>query len=249
MEHSPTSGFTDIALDSRTSKGFTTTLESHSDHSPLFFNCHEYVISVYQDIGSSTINTHDRYHSLCITHFPNIYAPPYTKRFQNTRIVRIPRRFDQSLDHPCFSTQLPGMEPAALTETAETCFTPRGIFTDQIFGYTSLSPLSNYLTPDQWYDIANQINEYMKSAYNYCTWYNFTYHVMDVLTLGIWDRLCNYVLQNPLVELEKYIESVNESDTFKEQQISIISPRLSGYLSVSIKAYVYFPPTIPLLIF
>ncbi|AET39008.1 Shr5p Ecym_3531 [Eremothecium cymbalariae DBVPG len=204
--------------------------------SPLFFNYHEFVVTKYQAIGEDVLKEHDIEDALCITHFPNIYYPEGSLEFKSTRIVRFPRRFDNSVYYPYFSEQLPGDEPAALHTEAK--FIPVGIYDGQYFGKSSTSPLSNYLTNDECHKIVSTINNFFREGYSADTGKNALFNILDILTLNMWSIICSlFNFKDPLVELERYVERVNGQSTFKRNGIKLVSPRRSGYLSVCCSNY------------
>lgn len=225
-------------LNSVVSKLPTATVEEESGHKDgknqdaLFFNYHEFSVTEYMDINGGSYEQHEEARALCITHFPNVYVPMESPEFDSTRVVRIARRFEGSLDYPCFSTEMPGFEPAALTDPSENTFTPRGIYHSQLFGYTSISPLSNYIPPERFQEIVCEVNRYLQEAYTYSSWTNVINRALDMVTLTMWSTLVRKLFRNPLLELEDYISDINSTEAFEKQSIKLISPRRSGYLSV-----------------
>lgn len=214
--------------------------EPASIHRPVFFNYHEYAERYYIDLLSPTqYSEHSEDYGLCITHFPNIYFPKGSKEFSDTRIVRIPRRFDTTLDCPCFSTYLPGSEPAALiNETDQDKFVPHGFYdNDQVFGFSSISPLNEFLTQSEFEEIVAPINNLLRKGSNTYSLFNIIGLLADALTLGLWDWvLAKYVVRDPMYEVEDYVVKLNQTSMFTERQIKIHSPRTSGYLSVCVAA-------------
>ncbi|AMD20327.1 HDL417Wp [Eremothecium sinecaudum] len=207
-----------------------------ASNSYQYFNCHEFFVTKYQEIGSSTIKEYPENDALCITHFPNIYHAANSKLFDSTRIVRIPRQFDKTVHYPYFSEYLPGNEPAALRSTNDSGFNPFGIYDGQLFGKTSLSPLSNYLTAEQFREIVSEINEYLREGYQVHPYISILHNVADALTFNIWSRLFGlFSSESPLQRLEEYIEQVNERSLFKDNGLRMISLRRSGYLSLDIE--------------
>lgn len=219
-----------LAQDSNTGNGI--------EHGPLFFNYHEFAQGYYVDAESASgLKEHDSDHNICVTHFPNVYVAESSLEFRSTRIVRIPRRFDQTLSSPCFSTCLPGLEPAAiLSDEDEQRFVPHGYYdNDQLFGYSSVSPLSQYLTQAEFESIMTSINEYLRVIYGTYSWCNLLGLALDIITLGVWSIVARRLFEEPAVRLEKFIAEMNNSPTFQDHKIKIISPRRSGYLSVCIQ--------------
>ncbi|CCC69462.1 hypothetical protein NCAS_0C04720 [Naumovozyma castellii] len=203
---------------------------------PLFFNYHEFTERFYADLDSpNELKEHDEDHSISITHFPNVYVSRDSVRFADTRIVRVPRRFEARLDAPQFSEILPGSEPAAYTANDEGMnFVPHGVFDGgQVFGYSSVSPLSMYLSQEQFEGIIKPINEKLIKGYKVYTWYNIMDILFGILSMGIWSWLSKYIYPNrTLIDLEDYIKDVNESPLLQEHSIRIISPKRSGYMSL-----------------
>lgn len=219
-----------------------TTTQSEIVQEPLYFNYHEFAENYYADLDSAGVfSEHDEDHSIYITHFPNIYVPKDSDEFNTTRIVRIPRRFDTTLETPYFSTCLPGREPAAYTNSKQgQQFVAQGLYDEgQLFGCSSVSPLSKYL--DQWdfEKIITPVNKILSEAFAIYTWYNLVDFVLDIVTLGCWHFISKHVVAHPLQRLELYVQQVNEMPLLKNNKIKIISPRRTGYLSVSIKALLF----------
>lgn len=208
------------------------------DQGPLFFNYHEFAENFYAEVESPhDPKEHDGDHNICVTHFPNVFVPKDSAEFHSTRIVRIPRRFDVTLNAPYFSNCLPGWEPAALNSEEEgKTFQARGIYdNDQLYGYSSVSPLSWYLSQSEFAKIVTPINEILGRSYGIYTWHNIVNLVLDVLTIGCWYVISRHFFDDPTQQLERYISQVNNSPALKNHNIKIISPRRSGYLSVRIE--------------
>lgn len=203
---------------------------------PLFFNYHEFSERYYADVHSPSVpREHDLDYSICITHFPNVHTPEDSQLFHDTRIVRIPRRFDDCLDYPSFSTQLPGSEPAAIGCPADgDRFVARGVYDDgQVFGYSSVSPLSLYLSADEFQAITSRVNALLSRSYCRGTAYNILHLLADwVIFSPFLAWLIKPVWRDPALELENYVQEVNESELFRNKRIQIISPRRTGYLSL-----------------
>lgn len=207
---------------------------------PMYFNYHEFLESYYADIGlPNELVEHSEENSLCITHFPNVYVSKNSKEFETTRIVRVPRRFESTVDYPCFSTSLPGLEPAALVNDLDgKNFVPHGIYDNgQLFGYSSVSPLSQFLTQEEFENLVNPINDLMRRACRSFSWLNILEYVLEIVTLGAYHLLCKYIFHNPLFKVEEHILYINETPTLKKNGIKIISPRRSGYLSVCTQVF------------
>lgn len=200
---------------------------------PIFFNYHEFGESYYADLDTpQDLKEHDDDHGLCITHFPNVYVAADSPDFQTTRIVRIPRRFETTLNCPYISTVLPGVEPGAIL--GDPNFHPHGYFDDdsQLFGYSSVSPLSGLLSQQQFEDIVCTINNYLKSAFYIYSWFNLVDFFLELVSLGLWRLVSKFFIRHPLLKLEDYVKQVNERQELQERGVKIISPRRSGYLSV-----------------
>ena len=228
----------------------TTDPDNNNTHTLYFFNYHEYSETYYADLDTPLkFKGHTEAESLVITHFPNIHAPINSVQFNETRIVRIPRRFDTSVSYPCFSNVLPGSEPAAITNTVDGLqFVPRGLCRDgQVYGFSSVSPLSRYLTNEEFKPIIDHINGILETMYTVPNnWTNYRDIILGFLTLGLWYllfsssspsfiRLLGSRLggdESRVNELEGYIESVNRSEKFRKNGIRIVSPRRSGFLSL-----------------
>ncbi|SCU86853.1 LADA_0E00650g1_1 [Lachancea dasiensis] len=200
---------------------------------PLFFNYHEFSVTRYFDLETQLMSDHPQDLALCITHFPNVYTAMDSQQYFETRLVRIPRRFDVHVDVPSFSTQLPGQEPAALVGShGGDRFVPRGVYQNQAFGLWSVSPLSNYMTSAEFREVVDTVNNYLLRAYSTDSWWNLASAILDTLTFHMWNSIAIRVFRSPLQDLENYVETLNESASFKEKKLRLISPRRSGYLSV-----------------
>lgn len=226
-----------------------------SDHTSeetkvLFFNYHEFSETYYADMNNPALpQEHDKSEALIITHFPNVYTPQNTPLFKETRIVRVPRRFEESVRYPNFSELLPGLEPAAIVgdDNASTgkspsqhTFIARGVYDDgQVFGTTSTSPLSLYFTPEQFRDIVHEINILLEEEYQVFSWWNITDIIFTIVTLGMWiwfsDILQTVRASPPSMhrrKLDLHIEQLNESPLLASQRVQVMHPSRSGYLSL-----------------
>ncbi|SCU84510.1 LAMI_0C07756g1_1 [Lachancea mirantina] len=218
-------------LDSGVSKNQT--LANPNNRTALFFNYHEFNVTHYTDLDGE-VKEHTDESALCVTHFPNVYVPVDSAAFLETRVVRIPRRFETTLDYPTFSSQLPGLEPAAIYDDySDQEFIPHGRYETQLFGTSSTSPLSNYLTQDQFRDIVETVNEFTRKAYEPLSWQNILNNTLDYLTFNLWNNVISKLFVSPLQELETYVERLNNSDLLRQHSVKLISPRRSAYLSVS----------------
>jgi hypothetical protein len=156
--------------------------------------------------------------------------------------LRVPRCYtSSSLSDfiPQFSSFVPGTEPAALSINDVTSFTVAGSFDDNVFGNTSLSPLvPAILSPDQFKDIVNSVNEHLYRAFNPYNYQVVIENSLQVLTGGLFSSLWNrYITESyskrVLIQLENHIDSLNV--TLAAKDVKIISPRLSGYLSLDLQ--------------
>lgn len=205
----------------------------------LFFNYHEISIDDYELIPGSTVPKKP----LIITHFPN----PYNTE-TNTRIVRIPRTYTSSKDDaiPVFCNVLPGYEELLIIEPIsansvlekgeDKKFLIRGSINNQFYGFSSVSPLSNHLTPTELAAIINRINELLEESYGLLQFWFIIWTILDFLLISIpslvqldklpmWDK-------GRYNAVERYIEELNSQGICHERNIKIISPRKSGFLSL-----------------
>lgn len=201
-----------------------------------FFNYHEFAELYYSDIVPTVdFKRHYEDKPIFVTHFLNVYEPEGSEEYLNTRIVRVPRRFEGKLDCPIFSNVLPGSEPAALVNDSDDLkFVPNGIFDDsyQLYGYTSMSPLSTYLTQEQFQKIVDGLNEVCEISFAISSTYNLLDLFLEVITLTTWRWIAEYVYPNPYNKIDQYVERINESPLFNEQRIKLIPPKKSGFLSL-----------------
>ena len=208
------------------------------ENKTLFFNYHEFSETYYADLDTPTQpREHDESEALIITHFPNVYTPQTSQLFRSTRIIRVPCRFEQNVYHPCFSECMPGMEPAAILSgdngKDETyTFIPRGIYDDEIFGISSVSPLSQYLTPNQFQTIMHEVNALIEQEFKINSWENIINLFFGILTLGIWSWIINIWERHTRNKLDLHIEQLNQSQLLANNRIKIINPRRSGFLSL-----------------
>ncbi|SMN22468.1 similar to Saccharomyces cerevisiae YOL110W SHR5 Subunit of a palmitoyltransferase [Maudiozyma saulgeensis] len=221
-------------------------LSEEEEAKVLFFNYHEFSETYYADIDNPAIpREHDESEALIITHFPNVYTPQNTQLYKETRIVRIPRRFEESVQYPNFSELLPGLEPAAIINDNSSKnddiplpnkFIARGVYdNDQIFGTTSTSPLSLYFTPEQFRDIVHGINILLKEEYQVFSWWNILDIILTILTLNLWiwlsDKLHVRVPMH-IKKLDLHIKQLNESQLLASQRVRIMHPSRAAYLSL-----------------
>ncbi|CAI4050804.1 hypothetical protein SKDZ_15G0470 [Saccharomyces kudriavzevii ZP591] len=216
-----------------------------ASESALFFNYHEFSYSFYEDLGSEDAKPteHDGDHKLCITHFPNVYAARGSAEFQVTRVVRVPRRFDESrssIEAPQFSTQLPGSEPAAIVGDDGAGFVRRGRYDigGHVFGFTSVSPLSDHLSGAEFADVVNRVNGYLlRKQGEVYGWRNLSGVVLDALTGGLWSWIVGPLLSGPVFQesltLEQYVAQLNSpGGLLYERGVRLVPPRRSGCLSL-----------------
>lgn len=154
----------------------------------LFFNYHEYMVNTYTQLGFGVNDIHDQ--ALLITHFPNYSAPEGSDLDKQTRIVRIPRVFNaKGIVYPEFSTNLPGTEDAAIQEQTESLdsahFVPKGIYEGQLFGTTSVSPLSAYLDEAEFAELMAKINTKVRNCYLSYHFWNILEFLFDMLTFWL----------------------------------------------------------------
>lgn len=108
-------------------------------------------------------------------------------------------------------------------------FEPEGQYENQNFGVTSLTPLvPTLLSPPVFVDIINQVNSFLLQAYNPWDKWNIIDNFLDFLSGGIYSDWFTPFSKRKLAELDKYIDQTN----IKLNNVKIISPRLSGYLSL-----------------
>ncbi|ODQ77184.1 hypothetical protein BABINDRAFT_101778 [Babjeviella inositovora NRRL Y-12698] len=202
----------------------------------LFYNYHEYATSFYATKAERALM---RSKALIVTHFPNGYVPLGSEKFVSTRVVRIPRVYPVTGEtFPQFLTLLPGSEEAALLDPADlklgakgvVPFTVRGEYQGQLFGYSSVSPLSNHLLAKAFTEIVQEINQYFRKGYNGFAGQNVLHNVLDLITMGVSSLFTKGNLKMVLAEMEKYVETTNER--LRPLGVEIMSPRRSGYLSL-----------------
>ncbi|KAK6462946.1 hypothetical protein DFJ63DRAFT_312270 [Scheffersomyces coipomensis] len=213
---------------------------SNDEEGLLFFNHHEYLIDKYEPLTSSSGGP-----SLVINHFPNIHAAINSSTFASTRIVRIPRVYhtiESSDSVPQFSSYIPGREPASITLDTENEYIPFGRFDDNMFGQTSLTPLvPDLIGEDEYIEIITTINSYLLEAFNPYNLYNIIDSIFDFLTGGLLSMTMESLRwrsysKRKLADLDKYIDQEINQKLFKNKDgLQLISPRSSGYLSVSIQ--------------
>ncbi|CAL9733448.1 ras modification protein ERF4 [Monosporozyma servazzii] len=219
--------------------------DEDESHNPLFFNYHEFQETYYLEVGSLETGPkeHDKDHALVITHFPNVYVPPGSLEWSNTRIVRIPRAYGKRVNYPYFSEFLPGSEPAAIANavTADSFVCQGKIPRDgQWYGFSSVSPLSLYLTATQFQKIISQINQLVEEDYQIGSSSNIVDSFLGFLTFGIYSWIKNRFTTEP-TKVDKYITQLNNSVEFKQVGVTIIPLARSGYLSLDFQVPVPIP--------
>lgn len=217
----------------------------------LFFNYHEHQIHRYRIPTEPQDDFHEQ--SIIVTHFPNPYTRPDTLETHSTRIVRVPRVFNsRGARYPEFSIQLPGEEDAAIKDDDNGSyhqFLPKAEYNRQWYGSSSVSPLSLYLSDVEFREIVQGVNKLSKTAYESWSILNVVELVLDIFTLWLFMDLVMPISKHVgkgcfvsyfydvltsrqnLQRLEDYVEEVNSKLTARG--VRIISPRRSGYLSVS----------------
>lgn len=183
-----------------------------------FYNYHEY----------RQYNPKDPAKPIVVTHFPNVYPDDATDLPSPSRVVRVPRLL--SSDYPQFSTCIPGREEAALNSDHDKVFVARYQYSGHWFGTNSLSPLTLYLTDEEFAQIVKQVNTYLEQQYQPTFW-SALYILFDILTLGLLLALFQ-MGKKPSRTLEDYIDGVNLKFRNDGKKCRIVSPRLSGYLSL-----------------
>ncbi|KAG7195240.1 ras modification protein erf4 [Scheffersomyces spartinae] len=203
-----------------------------------FFNYHEFLVNDYVPLQLSLIN---KGASIDVCHFPNNYVPKYSKAFESTRIVRIPRVFDTVFLPdlvPQFSTMRPGNEPAAISNgDPEFVFT--GKYEDNYFGMTSVTPLvAGLISADELHEVVTKINDFLYSAFNPFSLPSLFDGILFALTGGLVEHIYYPYSKRKLLQLELFVESEINGNLWKHKNIKMISPRRSGYLSIPKPEYV-----------
>lgn len=201
----------------------------------LFFNYHEFLVHDYTPVDQQTDEINTQKQALVINHFPNIYAPLDSITYNQTRVIRIPRSFD-NIDYPDlipqFSTYIPGNEPSGIIKNGQKEFEINGEWEGNKFGSTSLTPLSNIIEPSALVSIIENINKIIYIAYDPYNPMNFINGVLDVLSGSLYSTIFNRFLHDKrgIRDLERYIDEVNS----KNDQFRIILPKLTGFLSLDL---------------
>ena len=196
----------------------------------VFFNYHEYLVPGSDDT------------SLVINHFPNIHTDLSSSTFKETRIIRIPRvyhtvQFPDLI--PQFSCYYPGSEPGAITLTQ----LMSGSFDDNSFNESSSIPsLESIILRSEFENIVSLVNESLAVAFNPMSKKDVA---RKLIGSTIWWVILKFIefpwnlliYKRKLMELESQIDSINQINEKKGVDFKIISPRVTGYLSVCIKNY------------
>lgn len=208
----------------------------------LFFNYHEFLVEDYQ-VHPSCRNI-SKAKSVVVNHFPNNHVPVDSATYSDTRIVRIPRIFSTTKLSdiiPQFSEYIPGTEPAAINDQHGLTFKPAGIYDNNSFGETSVTPLvPGYMTEEEFHTIIHNINQYLQEAFDPYNIWNLFDSILDLISANFYTKIINNFLvdtysKRKLQELEKYIENEVNTKAFANRPgLKILSPRKSGYLSVCI---------------
>lgn len=202
----------------------------------LFFNYHEFLVNDYSPMShdnGSEGNTNRG--ALVITHFPNIYVPINSSEYNTTRVIRIPRCYD-NIEYPDlipqFSTYFPGKEPSGIIKEGQQKFEIIGQWQDSHFGSTSLTPLSNVIDSSTLVPIIENINKIIYTAYDPYNAMNIAESILDVISGSLYSTIFNDFLhaKRGIKDLEKYIDEVNEQNV----QFHIILPKLTGFLSLDL---------------
>ncbi|KAL6951003.1 hypothetical protein ACO0QE_000289 [Hanseniaspora vineae] len=197
----------------------------------VLFNYHEYTVDEYSDeiggvpykhVSDQQDGTGSTYsHVLCINHFPSY-------KTENKRIVRIPRVSDYPI---VFSTFIPGTEPSAVTTDFK--FVKRSVYNGQWYNDSSTSPLSLYMSPEDFKTIIQRINALSVAATQGHGFLNFIMTFIDCVTFGIWTLLLTQFNYHPYKSIDAFVAKLNsENKTFVDNGITLISPTENGFLSL-----------------
>lgn len=202
-----------------------------------FFDYNEFLVDDYKPIQKPKDQESV---SIVITHFPNNHVPISSRDYSTTRVVRIPRIYHTvflSDIIPQFSLYYPGTEPAALGKDSD--FQAVGIYDSNIFGITSRPPeIQTELSESEYKKIITKVNEYLFRAFDpYGVW-NCLESFLDLATANLYDRIIHGLFYSSftarkLNELEKYLMDVNQDLVRRDSSIRFLSPKRTGYISVS----------------
>jgi len=208
----------------------------------LFFNYHEFLTEDYQLHPSCRYISKAK--SIVVNHFPNNHVPVDSATYNETRIVRIPRIFSTTKLSdliPQFSDYTPGSEPAAINDQDGLTFKTTGIYDNNSFGVTSVTPLvPGYMTDEEFHAIIHKINQYLQEAFDPYNIWNLIDSILDLISANFYTKIINNFFvdtysKRKLLELESYIDhEVNSKMLANRPGLKILSPRKSGYLSVCI---------------
>lgn len=202
----------------------------------VFFNYHEFLAPT-QDSSSS-------HPALVINHFPNYFADKSSSTFRDTRVVRIPRCYDNNPYSdltPQFSTIYPGQEAGAI-KLEEHGEVTTGLYDGGVFGTTSdIIGFKEIISEGELFDIIDTINRMLYDAFYPFRVATLIENIMEVLTGGLFISIMNLLrirtfTKRKVLELEQYVENVNVK--LQPKDVTIVSPRKMGYLSICI---VYVP--------
>ncbi|KAK9479127.1 Golgin subfamily A member 7/ERF4 family-domain-containing protein [Lipomyces japonicus] len=105
-------------------------------------------------------------------------------------------------------------------------------------------PLSVFVSRSEFHDIMLEINDRLQEAFAPGSWPNFMDNVIGFLTCWISESVYMSFHQRKLMELEHFVHQVNES-ILATRGVKIISPRLTGYLSLDIQVPYPFRSCLP----
>lgn len=223
----------------------------------LFFNYHEFLINNYykpapcNESGLSSAPTkktpvspefHEK--ALVVSHYPNTYVSKDSSTYRNTRIVRIPRAYENvpaAYGIPQFSVYTPGAEPASLTEGGDGAFSPLGEYDNAVFGPTSVPPLiPHQMSAAQLEEAVKRVNSYLMQALDPYNAVNVAENVLDVVSGTLYSKVVNGLgakrrSHRILMELEEYIKGINAEMDKRGVEARFMSPRRAGYLSLDIQ--------------
>ena len=200
----------------------------------IYFNYNEYVAIGTKGMGN------DEEISLVINHFPNIYEDIKSSIYKQTRIIRIPRIYD-TLDYPDlipqFSKFYPGDESSAITSDEYIS----GEYDDgEIFNESSkIQGLEDIISKEKLEKIVDHVNLMLQLAFNPYNKWTLLENVLELLTGGLFLQILNLIgiysyTRRKVQQLEDYIDGINQENLKKNIDYKVISPRVSGYLTVCI---------------
>lgn len=223
----------------------------------LFFNHHEFLVNNYsQPIPGNTsglssaptkraptvLEYHDK--ALVVSHFPNTYVFKESSTYRETRVVRIPRAYENAPSMcgiPQFSLYTPGTEPASLSAEGDAGFSALGEYDNTVFGATSVPPLvPQHISADQLREVVKNVNRYLVQALDPYNAVNVVENVLDVVSGTLYTKAVNGLgakrrSHRLLMELEEYVQGLNADLEKRGAQIRFMSLRKGGYLSLDIQ--------------